>query len=257
MMDTRMQADGNLAKYESGEVVSYYERQTQLQPAEAHLFSRHLRPDMAILDIGVGGGRTTPYLAKGAARYVGADYSNAMVESCRARFPKLEFRHCDATDMSQFQDGEFDAVVFSFNGIDIIRTDEGRKRCLEETARVLKSGGVFIFSSHNARILGVWPELHGARPHQVAWRIVRAVGKTAQFTLKALRDQVFSAGQGYIHDPVHGGMDHYVSTPETMAPQLRQAGLDILEQVAGPSPDVRSPYFVPWHYYACRKVHPS
>jgi hypothetical protein len=72
-----------------------------------------------------------------------------------------------------------------------------------------------------------------------------------------MRDKVFSAGQGYIHDPVHGGMDHYVSTPETMAPQLRQAGLDILEQVAGPSPDVRSPYFVPWHYYACRKVHPS
>jgi ubiquinone/menaquinone biosynthesis C-methylase UbiE len=62
---------------------------------------------MAILDRAVGGGRTTPYLAKAARRYVGADY----VEVCRPRFPDQEFRHCDATDMAPFGDEEFDAVV--------------------------------------------------------------------------------------------------------------------------------------------------
>jgi SAM-dependent methyltransferase len=256
-MDTRMHADGNLAKYETGEVVSYYARQNELQPAEAQLFARHLRPGMAILDMGVGGGRTTHYLSRIATRYVGADYSHAMVESCRSRFPGLEFRHCDATDMAPFADGEFDAVVFSFNGIDIIRSDEGRRRCLQETARVLKPGGLFIFSSHNARVLAVWPALRGAKPHQFVWRTLRAVGKSTQLTLKALRGKAFGPGEGYIHDPVHGGMDHYVSTPQTMVPQLREAGFAVLEQVAGPQPEVRSPYFVPWHYYACRKVRPS
>lgn len=249
-----VQVDGNRTKYESDAVVSYYERQTELQPAEAHLFSRHIPPGASILDMGVGGGRTTRYLAGRASRYVGADYSLSMVESCRTRFPGLEFQHCDATDMVRFADGEFDVVVFSFNGIDVIGNDESRSRCLRETARVLKPGGLFIFSSHNAKVLGVIPALQNAKPHQMIWRTLRAAGKSAQLTIKALRGSAFSAGEGYIRDPVHGGMDHYVSTPEKMAPQLRDAGFEIEERVAGPSPSVRSAYLTPWHYYACRKV---
>lgn len=254
LMDTRMQANTNHTKYESDEVVSYYERQKQLQPAESWLFARHVRPRLAILDIGVGGGRTTPYLAKSARRYVGADYSQRMVDSCRARFPALEFYHCDATDMAQFVDSEFDLVVFSFNGIDVIGSDEARRRCLQEAARVLQPGGTFIFSSHNAKVLGILPTLEGAQPHQIAWRTVRAVGKSAQLTWRALRGSAFAVGEGYIRDPVHGGMDHYVSTPQTMEPQLRRAGFEVLERVAGPLPQVRSNWFTQWHYYACRKV---
>ena len=87
---------------------------------------------MAILDMGVGGGRTTQYLSQIAGRYVGADYSEAMVDTCRKRFPDQEFRHCDARDIAPFADGEFDAVVFSANGIDYIAADEGRARCLAE-----------------------------------------------------------------------------------------------------------------------------
>lgn len=253
-MDTSMQADANNIKYESDEVVSYYARQRQLQPAESWLFARHVRPGLAILDIGVGGGRTTPYLARDARRYVGADYSQPMVETCRARFPALEFYHCDATDMTQFADGEFEVVVFSFNGIDVIGSDEARRCCFQETARVLQPGGTFIFSSHNARVLGVLPTLVGARPHQIVWRAVRAVGKTAQLILRALRSSAFAVGEGYIRDPEHGGMFHYVSTPQTMEPQLHRAGFEVLERVAGPSPQICSSWFTQWHYYACRKV---
>src|SRR5262249_11469211 len=157
----------------SAEVVSYYEGQTELQACEKHLFENHLKPGMAILDIGVGGGRTTPHLSGISGRYVGVDYSKAMVETCRRRFPTLEFRNCDATDMRQFADSAFDAVVFSFNGIDSIRSGEGRARCLAEISRVLTPEGIFIFSSHNARALGIWPMLQGARGHQIPWRIIR------------------------------------------------------------------------------------
>ena len=38
---------------------------------------------MAILDLGVGGGRTTPHLSSIAARYVGADYAAEMVARCQ------------------------------------------------------------------------------------------------------------------------------------------------------------------------------
>lgn len=249
-----MSPDGNREKYESDAVVSFYECQTVLQPSEQHLFSRQLTPGWAILDMGVGGGRTTPYLANVAGRYVGADYSVAMIEACRRRFPSLEFRHCDATDMAQFADGEFDAVVFSFNGIDVIRSNDARARCLSETSRVLKPGGKFIFSSHNARILGVWPQLKGASGIRVPWRIARSVLKSLQLSTRAILQPAFRSGEGFINDPVHGGMQHYVSIPATMQPQLESHGLEVIEIVGGPDPSVKSQYFTPWYYYACRKL---
>jgi len=248
-----MGVDSNREQYESAEVVSYYERQRDLQPCEQYLFERHLKAGMTILDMGVGGGRTTPYLAQLAKRYVGADYSKSMVEACRRRFPYLEFRLCDATDMAQFASGEFDAVVFSFNGIDVIRTDEGRARCLAETARVLKPGGIFIFSSHNARVLGEWPLLAEARGYQIPWPIFRSLFKSASLAARNFGRAHYSKGAGYIRDPVHGGMHHYVSTPETMIPQLQAAGFDVLEVVGGHFPHVRTSYFTPWYYYACRR----
>jgi len=246
--------DSNLEKYNDPTVVAAYAAMGDLQPCEKVLFDRHLIPGMAILDIGVGGGRTTPYLSQVAGRYVGVDYSIAMVDACRERFPNVEFRHCDATDMSQFSDGEFDAVVFSFNGIDSIRTDNGRAQCLREIARVQKSSGKFVFSSHNAKALGIWPQLHTARGFQVPWRMYLAGSKTMRIALRALTSTTYFAGEGYIHDPVHGGLATYTSTPATMAPQLEEAGLEIIEVVGGHYPEVRSPHLTPWYYYACRKA---
>lgn len=247
-----MSTDGNLEKYNAPEVVAYYARLTGLQPCEEYLFARYLTPGMAILDMGVGGGRTTPYLSCQAGRYVGADYSKAMVDTCRRMWPDLEFHHCDATDMTQFVEGEFDAVVFSFNGIDVIGSDEDRARCLAETARVLKPGGIFIFSSHNARVVGIWPKLKGARGHQILWRILRSLVKSPSIAMRMMGSGAYTTGEGYVRDPVHGGMRHYVSTPETIAPQLAQAGLTILEAVGGHFPEVRAHALTPWHYYVCR-----
>jgi SAM-dependent methyltransferase len=252
-----MNVDSNLAKYNSPEVVLFYETKTELQLCEKHLFDSYLKPSMTLLDMGVGGGRTTPYLSGIARRYIGADYSHAMVESCRRRFPDLEFRHCDATDMRQFLDGTFDAVVFSFNGIDYIRNDKGRACCLAETSRVLKPGGIFIFSSHNARALGIWPLLQGARGPQIPLRIVRSVVKSARMAQRMLASGAYTAGEGYIHDPVHGGLDTYVSTPATLAPQLTRVGFEIIETVGSWFPTVRSALLTPWYYYSCRKARPG
>jgi ubiquinone/menaquinone biosynthesis C-methylase UbiE len=249
-----MTVDQNYSKYMSNEVVKFYEKQTELQDCEAYLFQQWLKPGMAILDIGVGGGRTTPALSSIAGRYVGADYSRAMVDICHEKWPNLSFMYCDATEMASYRDGEFDAVVFSFNGIDVIRSDESRWRCLSETARVLKDGGIFIFSSHNASILGVWPQWKGASGLRIPWRIVRSIGKSASLCFRNITRLSWWKGEGYIHDPVHGGMDHYVSTPRTMIPQLNKAGLEVLETVGGHYPRVKSIYLTPWTYYACRRI---
>jgi len=250
----QMTWDRNLEKYNDSDIVAHYAKMSGLQPCEVAIFGRWLKPGMAILDIGVGGGRTTPALTEIAGRYVGIDYSQAMVEACKKRFPSLEFRHCDARELSQFGDDEFDAVVFSFNGIDVITDDAGRARCLKEIARVLKPGGIYVFSSHNAKVVGVWPQLSTAKGIQIPWRIVRSIFKFFQMSARALGSKAFYAGEGYILDTADGGLDLYVSTPATMKPQILAVGLDVVEVVAGNWPETEFLYLTPWHYYACRKA---
>ena len=71
-----------------------------------------------ILDVGVGAGRTTPHLLQISDQYVGIDYSSAMIESCKSRYPAVDFRVCDAKNLSEFLNDSFDLIVFSYNGID-------------------------------------------------------------------------------------------------------------------------------------------
>ena len=136
-----MPSDTNLKTYSDPAVVTLFAKMEKLQPCEEIIFQRWIRPGATVLELGVGGGRTAGPLAKIASQYIGLDYSQGMVEACRARYPQLEVYHGDATDLSRFEDRHFDAVVFSFNGIDCIRSDEGRATCLREVARVLKPGG--------------------------------------------------------------------------------------------------------------------
>ena len=58
-----MSIDGNLQKYQTDAVVAYYLGLTGLHPAEEHLFRHWLKEGSDILDLGVGGGRTTPALS--------------------------------------------------------------------------------------------------------------------------------------------------------------------------------------------------
>jgi SAM-dependent methyltransferase len=243
----------NVKKYNEAEVVAYYEQLTGLQPCEEYMFRQHLREGMDILDMGVGGGRTTPYLSRLAGSYVGADYSEGMVVACKKAWPEKDFRHCDATDMREFASASMDAVVFSFNGIDYIPSDAGRARALSEISRVLRPGGVFIFSSHNARQLAIWPVLANARPHQVVWRVLRSVFKSLGIAARSLTSGAYAIGQGYLRDPDLGGFDIYTSTPRTMVPQLNAVGLEVVEIVGGHYPVVSCETLTPWFYYSCVK----
>jgi SAM-dependent methyltransferase len=252
-VDPVVTTDINLKAYSDPAVVSLYAKMEKLQPCEELIFQRWIRLGATVLDLGVGGGRTAGPLSKIAGRYIGIDYSQAMVEACRARYPQLEFRCGDATDLSQFQDGLFDAVVFSFNGIDYIRDDEGRAKCLSEVARVLKPGGVFVASSHNARVIGVWPQLQTARGARIPWRIIYSLYASTRLAARSLSHAAFWYGSGYVLDPLHGGLATYTSTPRTFTPQIEAASLEVVDIVGGRYPEVQALSLTPWHYYACRK----
>jgi len=139
-----------------------YGREEYITPCERLLFSTYLRPGMAILDIGVGGGRTSHCLAENASRYVGIDFAPEMVRICRKKYPQWEYMEASATDLSPFPGGSFDAVVLSYNMLDDLISDEDRQRCLKECHRVLRENGFLIFSSHNPRAIFVRPKRENA-----------------------------------------------------------------------------------------------
>src|SRR6185437_16849190 len=129
-----------------------YLRAGELQPPEIAIFSR-IGPEFAdkrILDLGVGAGRTTPYLLEISKNYIGIDFSLAMISACQTRYPTAEFAVGDARDLSQFPAASFDFVLFSHNGIDCL-DHPGRLRALAEIRRVLAPSGVFVFSTRNRK----------------------------------------------------------------------------------------------------------
>ncbi len=118
--------DKNNQTYSTPLIVNYYQQLQQLQPAEATIIKRFedKLPQMKMLDMGVGGGRTTKYFFPLVKEYIGIDYSAAMITACQERFineeQKVKLKVGDARDLSQFEDNYFDFILFSFNGIDYI-----------------------------------------------------------------------------------------------------------------------------------------
>jgi len=103
-----------------------------------------------LLDVGVGGGRTVPMLRALSHDYVAIDYTPELVEICRRNHPGVAVHQMDARDLSAFPDNHFGLVMFSFNGIDAV-DHAGRAEILREFARVLRPGGLLLFSTHNMR----------------------------------------------------------------------------------------------------------
>jgi ubiquinone/menaquinone biosynthesis C-methylase UbiE len=140
----------NHRAFSSPFAVKAYTAVDGLTPGEVTILEtlRSRITDKAILDIGVGAGRTTPSLLEISRDYTAIDYSEVLVHQARKRFGLDSIYCCDVRDMSRFPDRGFDFVYFSFNGLDCI-SHEGRLRALGEIRRVLKPQGIFLFSSHN------------------------------------------------------------------------------------------------------------
>ena len=140
----------NKTAYERDGVIKYYREAGALLDAERVLFDK-LYPvikDSKILDIGIGGGRTTKYLLEISDDYTGVDYVQGFVDETAKRYPKARVFCGDARDLHQFADESFDFLLFSYNGLDCVAHD-GRLKAIGEFNRVLRKGGTLMFSSHN------------------------------------------------------------------------------------------------------------
>lgn len=100
-----------------------------------------------ILDAGCGEGRFARVLAERGARVTAIDLSRRMMELARAEEAKaplgIEYVQMSMTDLSPFADESFDAVVAYLSILDA----EDFETAVREIARVLRTGGGFMFST--------------------------------------------------------------------------------------------------------------
>jgi SAM-dependent methyltransferase len=188
-----------------------------------------------ILDLGVGTGRTVPFLTELSRDYCGIDYLPSMVEEARSRFPEVQIEVGDARSLESYPSEHFGFVYFSFAGIDGLPPAD-RRLVLRAVRRVLKPSGVFLFSTLNIDgpsfrerpwRIRVWPTRNPLRvlsavAHQVAgapldfwnWNQLRAVK---------------ADGVGYSVAPLsahHYRMLAHYTTLQRQLEELREEGFD-------------------------------
>jgi len=268
----------NLQIYNKPDVASHYAALNYLTPCEQFLFDRYIKPGAAILDLGVGGGRTTPYLSRVASRYVGVDYASGMIQVCRGKHAGLEFIEAEASDLSALASSSFDAVVSAFNGVDYVIPDEKRVRCFKECHRVLKPGGVFLFSSHNPRAIFVRPSWNQSRAREIAEGLtgaegfmskplilalnlgagtrafVRAAWRSLRRAMARIPSRAFWHGEGYLLDPAHGGLTTHCWVPDRVAAELQKQQFQLLQVMGDDYPEISREYVTDWYYYVFSKA---
>lgn len=144
----------NLRTFSDKAAVTAVYNKEGLTPLEQRLIDAYFKPAGSVLDIGCGTGRTTAPLAAAGHAVIGIDYSAEMITFARTKYPDCDFRVMNACSLD-FVENHFDYVLFSFTGLDSIAPYAKRLECLREIHRVLKPGGIFIYSSHNALCLPV------------------------------------------------------------------------------------------------------
>lgn len=139
--------ENNIRFFDSNESVERYNRD-DVKIGEKRLLPEHFDEPGLLLELGCGAGRVTPFLRELGHDVVAFDAAPNMVQKAAERYSDFSFLIMDAGNLG-FEDELFDYCFFSFNGIDYLHPYQRRVNALEEVYRVLKPGGVFIFSSHN------------------------------------------------------------------------------------------------------------
>ena len=231
----KITASGNIRVYEAEDVVKDYIADDHLQKPEATILNelKNKLPNMRMLDLGVGAGRTTTYFSCLVKEYVGIDYSQKMISACIKKFKdypnKISFLTADARSMKLFKDNSFDFVLFSFNGIDYA-DHEDRMVILSEIRRLIRSGGYFCFSTHNLNVvmkdffsikLSKNPKLLALRTRELLQ--MRFLNKAE--TWKTIRNPSGTQQHLMVNDGAHNfRLKTYFITPVEQLYQLHELG---------------------------------
>jgi SAM-dependent methyltransferase len=101
-------------------------------------------PVEKVLDIGCAFGWTLGALTEKADHLVGVDMNEAALREARANYPHVEFIHQSGAALP-CKANEFDVVILS----EVIEHvgEENKQSVIDEVHRVLKEGGLFVFTA--------------------------------------------------------------------------------------------------------------
>lgn len=217
---------------------------------------RYLPEQGTILDLGGGAGAYAFPLSEAGYRVFLADLSDVLVEQARQQAfesgnGNISCDVANATDLSMYEDGQFDAVLLLGPLYHLLEETE-RQKCVSEVRRVLKPGGVVIaaFLPYLSGSVGVVERIFG-HPDQVGEDNLREVFRTGRF--RNLRDAGFQ--EGYYPRPeeieelfgkngfektlvrsVRGfgwGREEYIFRLQERDPALFSAVMELLNETAG------------------------
>jgi len=104
-------------------------------------FTKYVKQDSVILDVGCGYGRTLEQLHEaGYTKLIGIDFSENMIERGMQQFPYLDLR-LTKSEIIEMKDNSVDAVIL-FAVLTCIISDEEQIAIIKEIHRVLKPNGI-------------------------------------------------------------------------------------------------------------------
>jgi ubiquinone/menaquinone biosynthesis C-methylase UbiE len=134
------------------------------QAAEPLLDATHVRAQTRLLDVATGPGYVAAAAARRGAHVTGIDFSPAMIDEARRRYPALDFGAGDAQALAD-ADASYDAVVMSFGLLHLERPE----LALAEAKRVLRAGGRYGFT--------VWDAPERARGFGIVLEAMKTYGR--------------------------------------------------------------------------------
>lgn len=247
----------NKKSYAKAKVLNYYVGLSELFPAEKVLFEKlsHKIENSKVLDLGIGGGRTTKYLMALTEDYTGVDYVPQYIERVKRKYRSGSFLVGDARDLSDFADESFDFVLFSYNGIDFVSHDD-RLKVLQEIYRVPRKGGTFMFSSHNLdyQLFNKPYWLNDSRLHVAFIKNLLSYFFFLPRHLWMKKHEVFSAEYAIINDSDHrySLLVYYIGIAVQIG-QLKEMGFFNIEAYNSKGEAVTADTESHWIYYLAYK----
>ena len=120
---------------------SVSEKKEFTTPFQAEEFSKYVKKDSCILDVGCGYGRTLDELYhNGYRNLIGIDFSGSMIKRGKHQFPYLDLRVKKDAKID-LPDASADVVIL-FAVLTCIRTNEEQEQLLSEIQRILKPQGI-------------------------------------------------------------------------------------------------------------------